>query len=373
MIPPPLPASTLTQILSHLLPPSLPLPTSLLSRSLLQRHLYLPPDPDDLDAHLTAIPSTNQDISTRLNELTRGYNVGEVEYGFDGEFHLARVLISSDVAVTGNEEERLEVIFEFEEGDDARGWVYRSTSLVANDGLSAVQWSNQPSEPSDPTASSSAEKDEVEDYWAGFTPTTTSVPLPSTGIGGEEEEDGYWAQYGKGGETPGVGGTPNLGNEMVDRFSEVEISNQGGEENEDEDEDKAGPSTGVLGFGDGKKDKGSDDGLLRQKISATISNQVRKTWSGYSKDANGRTEILEERGLEWLRIGRDITGLSSGNEVIEGEEEKVVRGKLEILLEMHLVLEGVGGKEGFWRLLEEVIKLPRTGEEDDRTQERYWE
>ncbi|WVF71836.1 hypothetical protein IAT40_006645 [Kwoniella sp. CBS 6097] len=157
---PPLPISLITTLLPHLLPPS-PLPQELLSKSLLQRLLYIPPSMDDLDSHLTPFPPSSrkskssgqhaidahdaddadadaeldQPISTRLKELSHGHRLGQVVYTREGEEEVyAKVDILPEHE--NADEGKVAIWFEFEaqsEGGpgvgNGRGWVYHSARI----------------------------------------------------------------------------------------------------------------------------------------------------------------------------------------------------------------------------------------------------
>ncbi|KAK8869478.1 hypothetical protein IAR55_000043 [Kwoniella newhampshirensis] len=241
---PPLPSSTLTLLLSSLLPPS-PLPQELLSKSLLQRLLYLPPSPANLDAHISPFPTdeSTQPLSSRLRELARGHTLTEVGYMKEAEEDtFAKVTIGpEELGSNGDDigEGSVEIWFEFESGSDGRGWVYHSARLPIPN--SDQVWVMSPSllPPSDADhhsqlrAQSSATQDiystndghESRDvsgqeapagYWAAF----DSPPKNGGGYDvadqlddeGEGAEDDYWAQYSRpatapitpGAATPGV-------------------------------------------------------------------------------------------------------------------------------------------------------------------------
>ncbi|WVQ86172.1 hypothetical protein IAT38_008340 [Cryptococcus sp. DSM 104549] len=234
MTTPALPPTLLTDILPHLLPPS-PLPQELLSKSLLQRLLYLPPSPSDLDAHLSPFPSSeDQPVSSRLRELARGHKWGVAEYTREGEEVFARMVVEKEEGGDG-----VEVWFEYEgevAGGQGRGWVYHSARVqVARGGLvgdkgDEQQWVSSPSalppaelpSPDSPSAAEDADPLAAPaDYWAAFDDaegekhTQTSLPSypngnghahtnghsihfdlpPSPGFEAQAAEDAYWAMY----------------------------------------------------------------------------------------------------------------------------------------------------------------------------------
>jgi hypothetical protein len=77
---PALPPPLLSQILSHLLPPTLPLPHHLLAKPLIQRLIYLPPDEDDRDGHLNPLPAFG--VAAELDRLAAvGFELVHVDAG----------------------------------------------------------------------------------------------------------------------------------------------------------------------------------------------------------------------------------------------------------------------------------------------------
>ena len=202
MIPPPLPPGIQTTILSHLLPPNIPLPQQLLSKSLLQRHLYLPPSPDDIDAWLNPAPTPG--IAELLERLTgTGWIVSGVTYAFDGEHYLARVKVVED-GRGEDEGEGVDVVFEFEagsgagggeadqvnggqgEGQEGRGWTYHSIhNGQTGNAISNLSWTTDiqnintieehsgESEDVDGARLGEESHDAPAGYWAGFSPPTS--------------------------------------------------------------------------------------------------------------------------------------------------------------------------------------------------------
>ncbi|WRT67501.1 uncharacterized protein IL334_004473 [Kwoniella shivajii] len=225
-IPPPLPISLVTTLLPYLIPPS-PLPQEFLSKSLLQRLLYLPPSSDDLDSHLSPFPSSSspstssssaptfQPISSRLQELSHDHQLSSTRYTKEGEDVYAKIVISPEhVDDSMSIDKSVEVWFEYESpstgGAESRGWVYHSSRLPQP--TSVLQFVSDPS-----LLSTLTKADEVMDYghdhdeenldgqapegyWTAFDspPSTNSPSLPHTDLGEQSErerDDAYWSQY----------------------------------------------------------------------------------------------------------------------------------------------------------------------------------
>ncbi|WWC60713.1 uncharacterized protein I303_103289 [Kwoniella dejecticola CBS 10117] len=220
LIPPPLPTSLITTLLPHLLPPS-PLPQELLAKSLLQRLLYLPPSPSDLDAHLSPYPSTEaQPVSSRLTELSHGHTLSDVLYTKEEESEIfAKInILPEDGDASGS----VEIWFEFEHSSsDSRGWVYHSARLPHPPHPSSSSSSDSHTFVSTPEQLSSlllvehhpqqpdgTQYDEAtirdgqapEGYWTGFDSSPSASSSPSIPPDFDEHhqqnmEDAYWAQY----------------------------------------------------------------------------------------------------------------------------------------------------------------------------------
>ncbi|ORY22564.1 hypothetical protein BCR39DRAFT_551268 [Naematelia encephala] len=347
-MPPPLPPEVLQTILTHLLPPTPPLPPDLVSRSLLERLTYLPPDPDDIDSQISPRPVPG--LSERLAEIARDCHPSSVDYSHDGEVVIGRCIIqSTDVG------EQLEVIFEYEQGDDGRGWVYRSTNDVSPTG----DWMNDV----DKVVIEERDVDiKPDEYWTGFTP-----PTPRLEIQGQDtaEADDYWAQYDQA-VTPanqsvvpsrrqsGIGLTPgpsaNGHNKALEILGALSLSSS--------------PPTTIESVSPSER-------LLRDKLSAIISSILRRTWTDFIKGAEQNQGEMEQKALEWIQMGRDVVEEAAA----EGALSDTVYAKLQVLKEMHGVLIG-GGKaaeDGFWTLIQEAIRLPLRSNGEDRTQIVYWE
>lgn len=180
---PPLPPTILTQILSHLLPPVLPLPHHLLAKPILQRLLYLPPDEDDRDGQINPLPAFG--VTAELDRLAavgfepvpvtpvddvcsnhkeeqeqeKGKAGMVVQYASDGEGVFARVRLR---AIGEADNDGLEIKFSYEvdgsapapQGEpraDARGWTYLSCLTMPT----SLKWTTDPSSISLPSAQDS--------------------------------------------------------------------------------------------------------------------------------------------------------------------------------------------------------------------------
>lgn len=362
-MPPPLSASIIHEIFAHLLPPTPPLPIALLSRSLLDRLTFIPPSPTDIDAHLSPFPtssssSSSHPISSRLESLTQGYEAAGPVYTYDGEVILARITLQPipkpypDLSPSPDTERFVEVIFEFEDGPKARGWVYHSARLPPpGEHLEWVEDIGGVKRPEVPDGS------DIQDYWAGFTPPPSKVGLPDGeggGVGGGQGgEDDYWAQYGGGeiaqtpaGETPGI---PIGSRKEEDTLVGLELDS----------ELKAKPSDSGTAY--------VVDSVFRDKLISKINVQLRKMWWEFRRttttDEGERSDMLEDKALVWLRLGRDCGSATPMMSQNPAEEIAVLRGKMEVLVEMYDLVrdderEGEG-EAGFFRLLEEVIRVPR--------------
>jgi hypothetical protein len=324
-----LPLSVFQPILSHLLPPQPPLPSGLLSRSLLDRLKFLSPDPADFDTHLTPFPSSSsQPISSRLAELAAGYELDRPTYAHDGEALLARIsLRPNPLGGRGG----VAVIFEFEEGANGRGWVFHSARIPED--VQQLDWVE------DIAAVSQKQRGEedlgegvaLDDYWAGFTPPTPTIELADGGKEGGEED--HWAKY----RDAEVMETP---------LDEVPGPT-------DPSLHKTVPPMQALN----QPRKTSSDSMTREKLLGKINVLLRQMWSDFTRDASGATDVLEERALLWLKVGRGVVTSQRGD---ASGEEVVLRAKMEVFAEMHELLDTGqdGDGEGFWRLIEGAIRKP---------------
>ncbi|WWD16261.1 hypothetical protein CI109_100687 [Kwoniella shandongensis] len=434
--PPPLPPSTLTLLLSSLLPPS-PLPQELLSKSLLQRLLYLPPSPTDLDAHISPFPSNTEDqpISSRLRELARGHKLTEVEYTTEGEEVFGRVRIVPELEGGSTTEGEVEIWFEFEGIDgESRGWVYHSARLPVGQNDGSRQWVKDPSllpstsndhqeqqqhETStmrDGMGSYSLNDDEHAQaqapagYWAAFDSppkAQNTFDLPShIGAGGEGEggEDDYWAQYSRpatapitpgvatpGGPSSASGGVarhfPGMTNTLPSQVRTANGADHNGLGHRVEGEGD-GLQLGLLHALNGAKDsqprgiwKDETGVQVRDRLKGKIGNSLKDLWGRYLGEATSMDqvddEVLEERAMGWLRISRSVVDSTPTASTITADgDEIVIRAKLEVLKEMYEVVEEQEHEDdGFWRLCEGVVKSQRGGEVEDEEvrQTMYYE
>jgi hypothetical protein len=386
MIPPPLPPGIQTTILSHLLPPNIPLPQQLLSKSLLQRHLYLPPSPDDIDAWLNPAPTPG--IAELLERLTgTGWRVSSVDYGFDGEHYLARVKVVEDGRQAGEGEE-VDVVFEFEAGgerdeadqssggQEGRGWTYhsvhngRSGSAISNinwttdvQNINTIEEHSGESEEVNGLGSGEENNDAPAGYWAGFSPPA-SPRMNADGDTLPQGEDDYWASYGKsftpGGVTPAVQQSPAISRtqtrENVPRASSTLTTNT---------DTKPSPAP-----------TGEKDGLLRSRMEMKIASLLRKLWVSHLPSSDP-----ELRALTFLSLARAIQQPSDTTRIPIGGagDTEGTKGKMEVLYEVYEVIED-GDKDGFMRLVEKSLTSPGSmggfgvaSRQDSSAQLNYWE
>jgi len=395
MIPPPLPPGIQTTILSHLLPPNIPLPQQLLSKSLLQRHLYLPPSPDDIDAWLNPAPTPG--IAELLERLTgTGWIVSGVTYAFDGEHYLARVKVIED-GRGEDEGEGVDVVFEFEagsgagggvadqnyggqgEGQEGRGWTYhsihngRTGSAISNlswttdiQNINTIAEHSGESEDVDGARLGEESHDAPAGYWAGFSPPA-SPRMDADGETLPQGEDDYWASYGKsftpGGVTPAVQQSPAMSrtqtSEQVPR-----IPNTSTNTNADPDAGQKTPPAG------------EKDGLLRSRMEMKIASLLRKLWISHLPSSDP-----ELRALTFLSLARAIQQPSDTTRIPIGGagDTEGTKGKMEVLYEVYEVIED-GDKEGFMRLVEKSLTSPGSmggfgvaSRQDSSAQLNYWE
>lgn len=346
---PPLPPGVQATILSHLLPPAVPLPQQLLSKSLLQRHLYLPPSPDDVDGWLAPLPENG--LSGKLERLAGvGWRVDSVQYGGDGESVLARMGVVED-GQHGARGERVDVLFEWEGGKDGRGWTYLSTGVAPG-----LEWRTDPSHLAsqradtmttehtngthvDPTAPPPESDSAPEGYWSGFSPPTSPLPShdggPETGTG----EDDYWASYGKA-YTPAGGVTP-----AIQRSPTVSSTALPPDHTKDDLETTPPDRPAQTQAQD-------DASLLRSRMEMKIASILRRLWLAYEP-----TSDPEHRALTFLSLARSVrAGGGGGGGLGNGSvsDDSGLRGQLETLSEIYGVLEKDPqvAADGFYRLVE---------------------
>jgi hypothetical protein len=362
MSPPPLPPAIQTTILSHLLPPNIPLPQQLLSKSLLQRHLYLPPSPDDVDAFLNPVPVPGiSDLLERLAGI--GWRVSRVDYAHDGEHYIARVKVVEEGRGEGEGQE-VDVGFEFEgqegEKEEGRGWTYHSVHNGSTSPLSSLNWTTNQSNVSVRSEGEEQMEDDHMDengdgapagYWAGFSPPT-SPRLGDDGNQLPQGEDDYWASYGKsftpGGVTPAQQ-TPNLSR----RPTRDQV-----------------PTITSISKSDSDTNTNQQDGLLRSRIEMKIASLLRKLWISHLPASDP-----EFRALTYLSLARAIQSPSTSS-IQAGGDESGTREKMAVLYEVYEVIED--GQDGFMRLVEKSLSAPGGGfgvesRQDSSAQLNYWE
>ncbi|ORX33297.1 hypothetical protein BD324DRAFT_654246 [Kockovaella imperatae] len=297
-----LPVQVIDTILSHLVPPTIPLPRQLVAQPILRRLEFVPPDIHDTDAYLTPNPdpstpdSPSTSLTALLGSLVDGYTRGEVTYGYDGETVFARIPLSR-----GGETE-VRVMFSYEDGQKARGWVYHAVQKPTNDTLA---WSE--TLPQLPRGDAPPESDTLapKGYWEGFTPPTRYVDLS------DKADDDYWASY----------GTPQ---DMASR-----------------------PRTPIPTHVPEKRPDPSD---LRDKMESKIMYVLRNMWTEWTRGAE-REDELEERALGWLRVCR----LALEGEAFTDPKELVLCAKIQVCQELSTTV--TSGEGAFWRMVEKVVQL----------------
>ena len=208
----PIPLYTINLILQYICPPSQlisPIPSDLLSLSLLQRHRFLDIPPTDTSSYLTW-PSSGRDHAIQhleslpmpLDELAPDFLVG---YAADPEHAYAHVHVKS----TGDDGLRL--VFEW---DGQESWKYHDSNVMpfppgTHDSLSdavasaatitiPVPESKGPQTESRGNGDGADDTDDDDNYWNSYgAENAGSVqPSPSMGRDGiDASEDAYWAQY----------------------------------------------------------------------------------------------------------------------------------------------------------------------------------
>jgi hypothetical protein len=214
MDPIPISSYTINLILQYISPPSQlasPIPSNLISRSLLQRHAVLEISPEDSSSYLSW-PSPGRDRATQLleslpmplDEVASDFLVG---YAVDPEHAYAHV----HVKPTGDDGLRL--VFEW---DGEESWRYHDSNTMPfppgtqpslGDAVSGAPSVSIPvpesgGEKLDKAGKSDANGDQDDDnddsYWNsyGVEADSDTQPLPSTSKNETDtSEDAYWAQY----------------------------------------------------------------------------------------------------------------------------------------------------------------------------------
>ncbi|WVN85155.1 uncharacterized protein L203_100298 [Cryptococcus depauperatus CBS 7841] len=405
---PQVPTTLLVELLPYLLPPS-PLPQELLSKTLLQRLVYLPPSPSDLDAHLSPFPSTeDQPISSQLRELSRGHKWNKPEYTREGEEIYAKLVIERE---EGGQD--VEVWLEYEPdtpGREARGWVYHSARLPRQtehvwlssptllppppkeedmlqneymaDPLTAPEgyWSSDDKELTEPSHTDSRFNQDAgidikechdiqaEDaYWAQYSCSTTASATPSTQTLGVHHSHS----------DPGSCGVHALSSNDVTSYIARDLK---GHNTAEETARKLheslirlnlAPENGVPRLksltlepksiwretGDDVKNR------VREKIGSTLN----ALWQEFTMSFP--LADFESKALEWLQLSRSVLESTSSPTfpslyILDGGSNGRVAAKLEVLKDMYEVLGEE--EEGLLRMVEGVIKKGGRGMENGR-------
>ena len=208
----PIPLYTISLILQYICPPSqlvVPIPSDLLSLSLLQRHRFLDITPIDISSYLTW-PSSGRDRAIQhleslpmpLDELAPDFLVG---YAADPEHAYAHVHVKS----TGDDGLRL--VFEW---DGQESWKYHDSNVMPfppgthhslSDAVANAATITIPvPELKGPTPETRGngdggnDTDDDSDYWNSYGAEDTCSMQPSPSMGRDDvdaSEDAYWAQY----------------------------------------------------------------------------------------------------------------------------------------------------------------------------------
>ncbi|KAN0128386.1 hypothetical protein V8E53_013775 [Lactarius tabidus] len=206
----PIPHYTVSLILQYICPPSqliTPIPSDLLSLSLLQRHRFLGITPADTSSYLTW-PSPGRDHAIQhleslpmpLDELAPDFLVG---YAADPEHAYAHVHVKS----TGDDGLRL--VFEW---DGQESWKYHDSNVMPfppgthnslSDAVASAATITVPvPEVKGPQTENSGngddDTDDDDNYWNSYGAENTGSVQPSPSMGRDEadaSEDAYWAQY----------------------------------------------------------------------------------------------------------------------------------------------------------------------------------
>ncbi|KAI9445167.1 hypothetical protein H4582DRAFT_1871148 [Lactarius indigo] len=203
----PIPLYTINLILQYICPPSqliTPIPSDLLSLSLLQRHRLLDITPADTPSYLTW-PSSDRDRAIQhleslpmpLDELAPDFLVG---YAADPEHAYAHVHVKS----TGDDGLRL--VFEW---DGQESWKYHDSNVMPfppgthqslSDAVAGADTITIPVPESKAPKSGNGgdDTDDDDDYWNSYGAEDACSMQPSPSVGRDEvdaSEDAYWARY----------------------------------------------------------------------------------------------------------------------------------------------------------------------------------
>ncbi|KAH8988834.1 hypothetical protein EDB92DRAFT_2089513 [Lactarius akahatsu] len=203
----PIPLYTINLILQYICPPSqliTPIPSNLLSLSLLQRHRLLDITLTDTSSYLTW-PSSGRDRAIQhleslpmpLDELAPDFLVG---YAADTEHAYAHVHVKS----TGDDGLRL--VFEW---DGEESWKYHDSNVMPfppgthqslSDAVAGADTITIPVPESKGPKSGNGgdDTDDDDDYWNSYGAEDAYSMQPSPSVGRDEvdaSEDAYWARY----------------------------------------------------------------------------------------------------------------------------------------------------------------------------------
>jgi hypothetical protein len=208
MVPSPLLPYHVQLILQYIVPPSeleQPIPSHLLSRQLLQRHVFLEIQPTDSPSYLSRDPSSRDRAISLLESVRKPFDDLEsplpVAYLADRETAFAHVHLRSLDA------EGLRLVFEWDASDAS--WKYHDVGLMPfpvatrptldNSDTPSVSDEREVS-PDDPVSPQSLSDDEDNSYWNSYTAPDDEQAAPVLRVinadkDDADDEDAYWAQY----------------------------------------------------------------------------------------------------------------------------------------------------------------------------------
>jgi hypothetical protein len=188
----PISPPTVHRILAHISPLEDPLPQNLISKPLLQRHLFLGLTLDDAAEYVAWPSASDQSHVLRLIEGQTLPTLGDdldVHYTADGEDLLAHVCISSD----------LRLVFLWEKHN---GWQYHDLATMPfppnsvedfNDAYSLHSMSDFLLEQDYDVKAGGSDDDS---YWNSYGQQGDAPHLPIVKVSEDtKSEDGYWARY----------------------------------------------------------------------------------------------------------------------------------------------------------------------------------
>lgn len=357
----PLPLDIRDRILSHLIPPTPPLPPELLSRDFLERLAFLPPAPDDIDGQLSPFTSPSPNALAEALAACELSPPSATQYTYDGTM-MARTLVQpADYLSAADDRKTVEIGFE---QDEDRGWVYRGSKFSI--GGDDDGWYSDVEEVPVQPAEAKEERDEVKDYWAGW----SSPESDSTGIQEQDDEDAYWAQYGAGPPQPEYPAPSPRAHSPAPYTAPAPVASPPkAASSGSPDIDSITSQTAALST--------SQPSLLEEKLVAKLKCQLLKAWAQFRGSSPADDECAV---LAWLRVCRNVNSrpawgfVSTEVENDEADEvhpgmhqdaevkEMILRTRVENIRDIFEVLGK--DKSEFWRWCEEAIRVRQTNEQE---------